>query len=173
MRHALTVGFALVLAALAACQPSLNWREVRPGGSGAVALFPCKPAFDERPAGAGQGAMGLAQCEAGKASFSLAWAEVVDPTQVGAALRAMPEALANKLKVPLVRGEALTVPGMTPYAEAVQWRLQAAGVVARSAVFAYGTTVYQAVWMGPADDAPAWDNFIGSLRVGSAAQAAR
>ena len=57
-----------MLASLAACQPALNWRQVHPAGSGAVALFPCKPDVDQR-----QG-MGLAQCETGGKGFALPWA---------------------------------------------------------------------------------------------------
>lgn len=170
MRNALIIGFAL---GLAACLPSLNWREVHPPGASAVLLFPCKPVFDERPAAAGQGAMGLAQCEAGPASYSLSWADVGEPARVGGALRAMTEAMAAKLKAPLPRGEVLVVAGMTPQPEAVQHRFQTPGVNARSAVFAHGATVYQLLRVSPDDDLNAWDNFVASLRVGSAVQTGR
>ena len=158
---------------LAACQPALNWREVRPAGSDAVTLFPCKPEVQQRAARAGQGAMGLAQCETAARRFSLSWADLPDPTQAGAALRAMSQALATKLALPLPPGEALQVPGMTPLPEAVQHRLAGAGGVTRLAVFAHGGRVYQALMSADTDDAAAWDNFLGGLRVGGAAEAGR
>jgi hypothetical protein len=147
----------------AACQPALNWREARPVGSGAVALFPCKPDIEQRKD------MGLAQCEAAGKGFALSWAEVPDPTQVGAALKAMPQALAGKLGRALPLAEPLQVPGMTPMPEAGQYRLATASGVTRVAVFAHGGRVYQALMTAAQDDLAAWDAF----RAGLAIEAAR
>lgn len=152
-----------MLSLLAACQPALNWREARPAGSGAVALFPCKPEVDQRPG------MGLAQCEAAGRRFALSWADLPDPTQLSAALKAMPQALAAKLGQPLPPPQALQVPGMTPLPEAAEYLLAAAAGVTRVAVFAHGGRVYQAVMTAAADDRAAWDSF----RVGLAIEAAR
>ncbi|MBE0548915.1 MAG: hypothetical protein IH627_14965, partial [Rubrivivax sp.] len=33
---------------LAACSPTLDWRDVRPAGSGVTLLMPCKPVVQER-----------------------------------------------------------------------------------------------------------------------------
>ena len=162
-----------MLGLLAACQPALNWREARPAGSAAVALFPCKPEVEERPAQPDHGAMGLARCEAAGRGFSLSWADTPDPTQAGAALKAMPQALAAKLDQPLPPALVLQVPGMTPLPEAVQHRLAGAGGVTRMAVFAHGGRVYQALMTAEQDDAAAWETFLGGLRVGSAARPAR
>jgi hypothetical protein len=156
-------GFALMLTLLAACQPALNWREARPAGSGAVALFPCKPEVDQRRG------MGLAQCEAAGKRFALSWADLPDPAQLSPALKAMPQALATKLGQPLPSGRALQVPGMTPLPEAAEYRLAASAGVARVAVFAHGGRVYQAVMTADADDQAAWENF----RAGLAIEAAR
>jgi hypothetical protein len=150
-----------MLSLLAACQPALNWREVRPAGSGARALFPCKPEVHQRPG------MGLAQCEAAGRRFSLSWADVPDPTQAGAALKAMPQALAAKLGQALPRAQALQVPGMTPMPEAVEHSL--AGGATRIAVFSHGGRVYQALMTASADDPAAWESF----RAGLAIEAAR
>jgi hypothetical protein len=154
-----------MLGLLAACQPALNWREARPAGSGAVALFPCKPDLEQRAAVAGQGAMGLAQCEAAGRGFSLSWADTPDPTQAGAALKAMPRALAAKLRQPLPPGEPLQVRGMTPLPEAAQYRLAGAGSTTRVAVFAHGGRVYQALMTAERDDAAAWESFLTGLSV--------
>jgi hypothetical protein len=158
---------------LSGCQPALNWREVHPPGAGAAALFPCKPDVNQRAARAGEGAMGLAQCEAGPLRFALSWADVPDATQAGAALKAMPQALAAKVGQPLPAAAGVRVPGMTPMAEALQYRLAGAGAVTRVAVFAYGGRVYQAVMTAATDDPAVWESFLGGLRVGAAAEAAR
>lgn len=151
-----------MLCLLAGCQPALNWREVHPAGSGAVAMFPCKPDVEQRKD------MGLAQCEAGGLGFALSWAEVPDATQVAAALKAMPLALAGKLGRPLPPAVALQVPGMTPMPEAAQYRLEGAGAVTRVAVFAHGGRVYQALMTVQKDDPAAWDAFRAGLAIESA-----
>lgn len=155
MRGRLISVLALV-ALLAACQPALNWREVRPVGAGVLALFPCKPEVEQR-----QG-MGLASCEGAQLRFALSWAEVPDATWAGAALRAMPQALAAKLGQPLPPPQAVQVPGMTPVPEAAQYRL----IGTRVAVFARGGRVYQLLMSGERDDATAWESFVGGLRLG-------
>lgn len=162
-----------MLSLLSACQPALNWREARPAGSGAVALFPCKPEVEQRLARGSEGAMGLAQCEAAGRGFSLSWADVPDLTQAGAALKAMPQSLAAKLGQPLPPAQVLQVPGMTPLPQAAQHRLASAGGVTRLAVFAYGGRVYQALMTAGNDDPAAWESFVSGLRVGGAAEAAR
>jgi hypothetical protein len=129
--------------------------------------------MEERAATPGHGAMGLAQCEAAGRRFALSWADTPDASQAGVALRAMVEALSGKLKQPLPPAQALQVPGMTPLAEAAQHRLAGTDGITRVAVFAHGGRVYQAVMSGPRDDVAAWDTFVGGLRVGSAADAAR
>lgn len=144
-----------MLAWLSACQPALNWREVRPAQSGALALFPCKPDIEQRVG------MGLARCETAGRGFSLSWADAPDPSQSGAALDAMARALAAKLNQPLPPAEALQVPGMTPLPQAGQYRLPGA----RLAVFAHGGRVYQALMTAPQDDPAAWESFVTGLRV--------
>lgn len=151
-----------MLSLLSACQPALNWREVRPAGFGAVALFPCKPEVEQRKD------MGLAQCEAAGRRFAMSWADVPDPTQVGAALKAMPQALAAKLGQALPPASALQVPGMTPMPEAAEYRLAAAAGVTRVAVFAHGGRVYQALMTAERDDAAAWEGFRGGLAIEAA-----
>ena len=63
-----------MLVLLAACQPALNWREVRPAQSNAVALFPCKPEVEQRPG------MGLAYTD-GKAGLPPANASNLTPEE--------------------------------------------------------------------------------------------
>jgi hypothetical protein len=109
--------------------------------------------------------MGLAQCEAAGLRFALSWADAPDPTQAGAALKAMTQALAGKLGQPLPPAQSLQVPGMTPLPEAAQHRIAGSGGVTRIAVFSHGGRVYQALMTAARDDAGAWDSFLTGLRI--------
>ncbi|MFG6467773.1 hypothetical protein [Roseateles sp. BYS87W] len=163
MQRPTIAGFALIAATLlTACQPALNWREIRPTGSGLRAQFPCKPDQDVRKD------KGLAQCEAGDLGFAVSWADVPDATQSGAALQAMAQALAGKLQQPLPAATPVAVPGMTPLPEAAQYRWVTPTGVTRVAVFAYGGRVYQALMTAARDDAAAWDTFRTALAVDAA-----
>ncbi|MCY4746298.1 hypothetical protein NYO99_15030 [Pelomonas sp. UHG3] len=148
-----------MLGLLAACQPALNWREVRPEKSGVVAMFPCKPEVEQRSG------MGLAQCEADGGRFSLSWADVPEPSQAGPALNAMAAAVAAKLALPPPQAQRLTVPGMTPLPEAAQYLLNGAGSVSRVGVFSHGARVYQVMMSSPKVDGVAWDSFVAGLRI--------
>lgn len=163
---------ATVLGALLpACSPALDWREVRPEGSAAVALFPCKPKSQSRPttlAGIPT-RMTLLSCEAEGMTFALAHAEIGDPSQVQLALDALAAALAANLQARQVPGEPLTVPGMTPGPGArrlsIEGRLpDGTPIREEAALFAFGTHVYQAAVLG-AQPGGAAQTFIDSLRV--------
>ena len=114
--------------------------------------------------------MGLAHCQAGGLSFSLAWAEVSEPSQVTPALRQMRQALAARLSARDIESQPLHVPGMTPNPEAQLHVLAGAGSpetgqarLAQVALFTRGLRVYQAVMMGEKRNASAWESFVGSL----------
>ncbi|MBB2486657.1 hypothetical protein H5407_15635 [Mitsuaria sp. WAJ17] len=158
-------GLLVALLLLAACAPSQNWREVRPEGSGAELMFPCKPDQAHRPASAQEPAMGLAVCRAGGLSFSLSWSEMPRPDMLGPALLAMGEGLRQRLKAPEAVWQAVQVPGMTPRPESGQQALAGPGQQARQALFSRGLKVYQLVMLGPRDDEPAWQNFVASVRL--------
>lgn len=152
---------------LSACQPGLNWRQLRSSEAGLTISFPCKPDLELR----GAAGMGLLQCEAAGARYSVAWADVADPAGVGPALLEMPRALAAKLKQPPPHGQALVVPGMTPHPEAASFRMAGSEGVVHLAVFAHGQRAYQVLRLGPSDDPAAWDSFVNGLRIGGAQQA--
>lgn len=149
-----------------ACSPSLDWREVRPEGSGILAMFPCKPQVNIRPATPAEpSAMGLAECKAADLSFSLAWAELPDPTMVTPALLQMRQSMAAKLQASNAPAQALQVPGMTPNPEAQLQVLTGHEQEARIAVFSRGLRVYQLVVLGKKGGAEAWGSFLGSVRL--------
>jgi hypothetical protein len=159
--------------ALAACAPTLDWRTVRPEGSGLEALFPCKPAgHARRLALAGEAVeMTLYACATGGATYAVGFADVGQPQWVGPALAELSAAAARNIGAAGLPAIApLRVEGMTPHPQA--GRLSLAGQLAdgqrveeRVAVFARGTRVFQATMVGAKLDAEAVETFFGALRL--------
>lgn len=165
--HAILVGTFML-----ACTPTLDWREVRPEGSGALALFPCQPktrARITRLAGSGA-AMTMVACDAGGVTFALSHAELGDPSRVTAALVELRSALAANLGASDVRWAAFELAGMTPNPQAkriwIAGRLPDGTPVQEQAVlFARGTRIYQVAMLGALLDEAAASVFFESLRL--------
>ena len=144
------------LAVLAACSPTLDWRQVRPEGWGLQALLPCRPDQLQRQvvlAGAPV-ALGLWVCSADAHSFALASADVAEPARVGPALQALLLAAQANLQAKLVSEQPAAVPGMTPQPGALRRQLlgqmpDGRAVQAQVQVFARGLRVFQATVVGP------------------------
>lgn len=77
----------LSLTALAACNPTFNWREVRIADTRLAVLLPCKPDAAVRPValGATPVDLHLQGCEAGAATFAIAYMNVPGGTATQAA----------------------------------------------------------------------------------------
>lgn len=157
---------------LAACAPALDWRELRPEGSGLVLLMPCKPERQARQVSLAstQVRLELHACSAGGITWGVAHADVGDPARVGAALDELRASAARNLGAAQATALPLKVEGATPNASSQ--RVQLAGhmpdgraAVEQTAVFVKGTRVFQAVALGQALDAEAVDTFFASLRL--------
>jgi hypothetical protein len=165
---------ALTGAAILGCSPALDWRDVRPEGSGATALFPCKPDSQARGmtlAGA-RVHMTLVSCEVDGVTFALSHADLGDPSRVTTGLIEMRLALAGNLGTSDVRSAAFQVTGMTPNPQALRIRLaghrpDGTPVQLRAALFARGTSAFQAVVLGTRIDDVAADVFFDNLRIHS------
>jgi len=163
---------AVILGLVVGCTPALNWREWRAPANTLVALWPCKPQQAERSVAlAGRTVrLTLAQCDADGATWALTRADVGDPAQVGPALAALREAALGNIGADRPADVAgLQVPGATPYREAAAFnaagrRPGGAAVQLRVALFAHGTTVWQATVLAPRLDAEAAALFFGALR---------
>lgn len=162
----------MLLLALAACAPSLDWREVRPEDSAATAMFPCKPSTDARMVGlaGARVRMVLVACRAGDVNWALAFADVGDPSHVAQALQELRASNAGNLGgAPTVIGP-MRVAGMTPNPQAERLRVQGRlpggePVSLESGFFVHGTRVYQATVMGKAIDAEALAMFFDGLKL--------
>jgi hypothetical protein len=166
---------ALVLgaAALAACSPALDWRQVRPADSRVTMMFPCKPVGQVRRLTlAGQEVrLSLHACSADGHTWGLAFADTGDPARVTLALRALQEGVVANVDGAAAPAQALNVPGATPNEASVRQRVQGRlpdgrEVAVDSGVFALGTWVYQATVLGPGPGSEAVETFFGALRAG-------
>jgi len=162
----------LPVAVMAACTPTLNWREVRPDGAGIETLFPCEPDVHQRRVALGGASvqMTLLSCSAGGSTYAVGFADVVEPQRVPAALAEFQQAAVRNLGAGAAPTSApFTVPGMTPGVAAQ--RLSVSGqrpdgspLQEQLALFAKGTRVYQAAVVGSAETS-ATETFFGALRL--------
>jgi len=145
---------------LAACSPTLDWRESRPEGSGATMLFPCRPDRHERNVRVVETTLRLQlhSCTAGGATFSLAVGDGAEPAQVTPLLAALRnQLLANVAASEATERDLPAIAGATPNPESALLRIvgrRADGrrVVAHAAFFVKGLRLYQATVL--ADDDP-------------------
>jgi hypothetical protein len=159
---------------LAACAPSLDWREVRPVGTSLRLLLPCKPTSQQRSVQLASVMVPLTlyACQAGDMTWAVSHGDVVDPAQVAPALLALRAAAQAKMGAPTQAWAALPTPGATPNAQsgmAAFVTRQSQGEVwqMQTAVFAQGTRVFQATVLGAAVSAEAASSFFSSLRLKS------
>lgn len=156
---------------LAGCSPTFDWREVRPADSGAVAMFPCRPASHAREVllAGSRVRLTLHACSAGDATWALAFADLDDPARVAAALTELRDAAAANLSAAPGVVLALRVEGATPSAAmqrvAFEGRLpDGKAVVEQVALYAKGLRVYQATALGARLPPEALDMFFGGLK---------
>jgi len=154
-----------------ACSPALDWREVRLAGTGALALFPCKPIQEVRRVrlADADADMTLLSCQADGALWAFAHADVTDPARVGRALDELATASLRNIRASQSASAPGAVTGMTPNPSAM--RMSAEGtrpdgtkVHVDTAVFAKGTHVFQATVVSPGADPAAVATFLDSVR---------
>jgi hypothetical protein len=176
MRPWLALSFVGALAA--ACTPALDWREVRDGNAGVVALFPCRPDRVERRVSLGGQpvSMRLLSCSAQGMTFAVGHVEFADPRRTGPALADLRAALltnvaAGEAEPVLPSLERWQPPGSTAQPQA--GRLAFAGrlpdgapVRVTAAWFAHGLGAWQASVVGPAPDPAAVRTFFDGMRAG-------
>lgn len=139
------------LACLTACNPTFNWRDVRPDGTQLALLMPCKPDAAQRTvAMAGQPTeLNLLSCDAGGVTFAIAAADVKGAANVPAALAQWQSAtLVNMKAGPDTPGAVFRLPGLASAGVLVRATGQRANgqvVSSQAAYFAQGSQVFQAV----------------------------
>ena len=163
---------ALSAASSMACAPALNWREVRPEGSGLEAVFPCRPDRHERRvalAGAGV-SMQMHVCEAAGLTFAISLVDVDAPDRVARVMTEMRALAVSNVGATDSTVAALQVPGMTPNPQAALLDARGRPVGAerlglRAAFFSKGLRIFQATVVGADPSVEATQPFFAGLRV--------
>jgi len=170
MRPMITSAMLATAAAVLACSPTLDWRQLRPEGSGIAMSFPCKPERRVRDVTL-QGRplhMDMLSCAAGGATYALAYADLADPSGLADTLAALREQTAANIGVAPGTPAGLQVAGMTPNPQAGRsvWsgRLPDGGPVqVQAAFFTRGLRVYQASIVGAAAGGEAAEIYFAAL----------
>jgi hypothetical protein len=139
-------------AALLACAPALNWREIRVESTGLKAMFPCKPDRAMRPVAMPDGPVNLQAlaCDAGGAQFAVVFAQR-PPATAGeflsrwqaATLAGLHSSAARETR-PFRPAGALDLP-QSLMLVAEGRRADGSAVQGQAAWFAHGQQVFQAV----------------------------
>lgn len=158
---------------LAACSPTLNWRQVHPEGVDMTVLLPCKPdrASKSVPLGGRETLLSMTGCEAGGAMYALAVAELSDAGSVGEVL-----AQWQALTLTHMRADASTQqrkPMPVPGADGPSPLLLSArgshpdgqAIEGQALFFARGARVFQAVIYAPRINAEAAETFFRGMKL--------
>jgi len=159
----------LLLAALAACSPDYNWRQVQNADAAYTALFPAKPSSHAREINLDgiRTTMSMTAADVHGALFAVGSAELSSAALVQPALAAMKTAMVRNIGGTVA--SARTVPGPVPFDELVANGSRNGRPVQLTARFAArNQRVYQAVVIGPPQEVPAdaIDTFLSSFKPG-------
>lgn len=172
------VWLAAAFLALAACNPTFNWREVRPEGTALSLLLPCKPDRAEKtvPLGGRPVPLRMLGCDAGDATFAVAVADIGDAAKAEAVLAQWQAlTLANMKAGPVGTGAGATQvapfrpAGMAGGAPALMVKSsgQRAGgqaVAGQAAYFSRGSQLFQVVLYAGVIQAEVAETFFSSLK---------
>lgn len=162
---------APLLAALVACTPTFDWREVRIGDGSLRALFPCRPQHRAREVTLGGTALHMAMsvCTAEASTFALSVVDAPAPGNVGPVLDELRRAASGNLGATLPAGTPFAPEGATPNPASARLRIEGRlpdgkPVVEHAAFFIHGLRVYQASVIGAAPDVGAVEDFFAGLK---------
>ncbi len=171
MRFSIYAVLALAgLAGLAACNPTFNWRDVRPDGTRLSLLMPCKPdkAQKTEPMAGQPTELMLLSCDAGDVTFAVALADVKDIAKTADALAQWQSAaLANMKVTPAAPGTAFKLNGLASagvLVKATGQRANGKAVSSQAAYFAQGSQVFQAVMYADKITPDVADTFFSGLK---------
>ncbi len=166
----LSIYATVALAGLAACNPTFNWRDVRPDGTQLALLMPCKPDKAQKtvPMAGQPTELMLLSCDAGGATFAVAVAEVKDASKVAATLAQWQSAtLSNMKAAPTTPGVAFKLTGLASDAvmvRAMGQRANGQAVSSHAVYFAQGPQVFQAVMYADKIAPDVADTFFSGLK---------
>lgn len=158
-------------ALIAACSPTLNWRQVSVPGAPLAAHFPCKPdQFSRRLPLAGHTlSVGLNSCEAGAQTFAITAVDMQQASRAGAGQAALRQAVEQNFAGQVQGLAPRPLPGGVPVpaAEYLSARMPLAGggqLQAHVLLFSHGAWVFQVTVVGERPQSEAVDFFFDNLR---------
>lgn len=161
---------APLLAALVACSPALDWREVRVDADALVAQFPCRPdrRIREVPVAGVRVRMEMVACSAEGSTFAASHFAVEEPASVSMAIEGLKAAAVANVGGAAPQSAPFELRGMTPNPAAarlsVTGRLPGGEAVRLNSVFfARGLRIYQLSVLGPASSTVAVDTFFAGM----------
>lgn len=157
-------------AALPACSPALNWREIRVEPTPLKAMLPCKPDKGMRqvPLAGRQVELHALGCDAKGATFAILHAEIGDASRLGESLAQWKAASLLNLRSESAQERPFLPPGSLGLPQSL--RVSAQGrrpdgsqVHSQAAYFARGSQVFQAVIYSGELSAEVADAFFSGL----------
>jgi hypothetical protein len=154
------------------CSPTFNWREVRAASSSVQALFPCKPETSTRQVTLANQVvqMTLLACEAGAASFALAYADTHLATGQSAALQTWQQATLTNLRVESnealpysIKGARVSVPARRVVAQGM--RLDNTAISVQALWFGVGSALVQVSVTSDVPLPEAVETFFAGIRI--------
>ena len=164
------INAAVALTVLTACNPTFNWRDVRPDGTRLALLLPCKPDKAQRTvAMASQPTeINLLSCDAGGVTFAVSMADVNDAGKTGAVLTQWQSAALTNIKaVSPISRDMFKVPGLAMggvMVKATGQRGNGQAVSSQAAYFAQDSRVFQAVMYADIISPDVADTFFSGLK---------
>lgn len=161
--------FVAALLVLAACSPELNWREVRAEPTALTVLLPCKPDRGARvvPLAGRDTPLNMLGCDAGGATFAVAFADTADAAQAAAVLTQWRAATLANMRAGEPAQQPFTVAGgvVSTRVTATGQRADGKPVQSQALYFSQGPRVYQAVIYADRLPSEVADTFFGGLRL--------
>jgi len=172
MPYFLLVAVLCGIPMLPGCSPTFNWRDVRSDQTPLVALFPCKPDLSARVVslGAQDVSMTMWACDAGGATFAVAYADIKVAADAGAALGQWKSATLGHLRAPSPSELPYLIKGASAMPPAVQvqtrgLRPDGSGMAVHAVWFAQGSQVFQAALYADTVSPALAETFFSGLRL--------
>ena len=164
----LVAALLIATAMLAACSPTLNWREVRPEGTRLALLLPCKPDKAQKtvPLGGPATPLSMLGCDAGGATFAVAVAQLDDASQAVPVLAQWQNLTLANMKAGPARVSPLKLPGAVDarLVTAQGRRADGTAVSGQAAYFAQGGQAFQVVLYADRITPEVAETFFSSLK---------
>ena len=171
--------YFIAITFLTACSPTYDWRQAQMEAVPLSVLLPCKPDRATRSVNFGNGKLDIQMlgCEAGKATFTVATAQLADPTRLADMLALWQQSTRVQLQAgPATPAEVqpLTLAGATPIAGTQRLLLRGKAadgslLTTHVAWFTQGARVFQAAIYVQGDaaalPADALDSFFTGLKL--------